>query len=152
MLEKLENGIGLSMVEFLQEGWWGDLLWYLLYPFDFIGSEMGFLIILPIVYWSVNKSAGKRLFILALSGAILTNFLKGWWHRPRPFHTAPDAISNISASVEPGLPSGHTIYGSEMGLWIRNYFKNPRVSIYILLPIILCLIDLSSLIHIHLLD
>jgi membrane-associated phospholipid phosphatase len=145
MLELLENDLGLSIVKFLQQGWWGDILWYLLYPFQFLGSEMGFLIILPIVYWSVNKPAGKRLFILALAGTIITGFLKSWWHRPRPFHVAPDQIEHIATTPEPGVPSGHSIFGTEMGLWIINYFRNRRISIYMILFILL--MGISRMVH-----
>ena len=145
MFEFLENDLGLAIVKFLQEGWWGEVLWYLLYPFHIIGSETGFLIILPIIYWSINKSAGQRLFILALTATIITGILKGWWHRPRPYHVAPDQIDPISTSPEPGLPSGHTIFGTITGLWILNYFRNRRIAIYMILLIVL--MGLSRLVH-----
>ena len=145
MFEFLENGLGLTVVNFLQQGWWGEILWYLLYPFHFIGSEMGFLILMPIIYWSVHKSAGKRLFILALSGAIISSSLKGWWQRPRPFQVAPDQIDSIATTTEPGLPSGHTIFGTIVGLWILHYFRNRKVTLYMILFIVL--MGLSRMVH-----
>ena len=145
MLEFLENDLGLSIVKFFQQGWLGDLFWYLLYPFHLVGSEMGFLLLMPVIYWSVNKSAGKRLFILALAGTILTGIFKGWWHRPRPFHVAPGEIEHITTTLEPGLPSGHTIFGTVIGLWILNYFRDRKVSLYMVLFILL--MGVSRLVH-----
>ena len=145
MFEFLENDLGLAIVKFLQQGWWGEVLWYLLYPFHIIGSETGFLVVLPIIYWSINKSAGKQLFILALSATIITGILKGWWHRPRPYHVAPGQIDPISTSPEPGLPSGHTIFGTITGLWILNYFRKRKISLYMILFI--ALMGFSRLVH-----
>jgi undecaprenyl-diphosphatase len=144
MLESLENGLGLSIVEFFQKGSWGDILWYLLYPFNLIGSEIGFLVLLPVVYWSVNKPAGKRLLILSLAGSVIFSGLKSWWKRPRPFHVDP-AIRHIANTAEYGLPSGHTIFGTSVGLWVASYFRKWKITVIMIVCIFL--MGISRMVH-----
>jgi membrane-associated phospholipid phosphatase len=144
MLESLENGLGLSIVDFFQKGSWGEILWFLLYPFNLIGSELGFLVLLPVVYWSVNKSAGKRLFILSLAGSVIFSGLKSWWMRPRPFHVDP-AIRHIAYTAEYGLPSGHTIFGTSVGLWVANYFRKWKITVIMIVCILV--MGISRMVH-----
>jgi membrane-associated phospholipid phosphatase len=145
MFELIEKGLGLSIVEFFQKGVPGEILWYLLYPFNLIGSEIGYLVILPVIYWSINKSAGKRLLILTLAGSIITCGLKNWWKRPRPFQVDPVKIKHLSDTTEYGLPSGHTIFATATGLWTIDYFKKKKVTIIVLIGILL--MGISRMVH-----
>jgi membrane-associated phospholipid phosphatase len=141
----LEGEFGIRLIELLQNGTIGKFAWYILLPFHYLGSEFGYLLLLPVIYWSANKKLGKELFILVLFSTIFTNLLKTWWGRPRPFHVAPDRIVPIEKTPEFGLPSGHTIFGTVLGLSLLNVLKKKR---QILLAVVfIVLMGVSRMIH-----
>lgn len=119
LLEQMEAGWGLRLVEWFQGGGRG-VLWYLLFPLHIIGSEFGVMLILAGVFWAVDRKAGIRLMMLVLGSQTLSNTFKVWWGRPRPYHVAPQRIIPVSESWQPGLPSWHTIFGTTAGLWFAN--------------------------------
>jgi len=122
LLTSWEHGAGLRIVEFLNgTGFW----WYLLTPFHYLGSEILITIILALVYWCISKRQGLRLMVLVLGSQILSNGLKTAMGRPRPFHVAPDSIIHIDETLQPGFPSGHTIFGTVTGLW---FVENRRTT------------------------
>ena len=73
----------------------------------FMGDEAFCLLLLPLVYWSIDRRTGAGLFILLLFSAYLNAVAKVIADQPRPF--------NYDLRVKPlghagggGLPSGHT--------------------------------------------
>jgi len=141
----LEGEFGIAIIRFFQTGIFGELCWYFLLPFHYLGSEMGFLVILPVIYWSVHKKLGKELLILVLLSTVLALLLKVWWARPRPFHIAPEDIIPIEFTAEYGLPSGHTIFGTILGLSLSKVSKtNMQVFLSFLL---ILLMGISRMVH-----
>ncbi len=71
-----------------------------------LGNEEFYLLVMPILYWSVSARLGLRVAIMLLLSNGLGAFLKVTFHEPRPywFDTRIRALS-----VEPsfGIPSGH---------------------------------------------
>jgi membrane-associated phospholipid phosphatase len=123
MLEFLEGEFGLQIVSFFQTGLVGEVLWYLLLPFHYFGSEKGYLLMIPPIYWAINKSLGKRLLVMLMLGTIVSGLFKILGECPRPFHVNEDLIRNIAFTKEFGLPSGHTVFGTIFGLTLYRYFK-----------------------------
>ncbi|MEA3308921.1 MAG: phosphatase PAP2 family protein [Chloroflexota bacterium] len=82
------------------------------------GGEKGYLIILAVVYWSVNKSIGEGLAYSYLFTATLNSWLKALWQIPRPDSTAleetlnradiSDRLQPLLHESSPSFPSGHT--------------------------------------------
>ena len=83
-----------------------------------LGGEQGYLIILAVVYWSINKSVGRGLAYSYLCTATLNSWLKGIWQLPRPDSAALEDTLNQAGISErlkplihessPSFPSGHT--------------------------------------------
>jgi membrane-associated phospholipid phosphatase len=70
-----------------------------------LGEEEFFLILLPAIYWSINKRLGRQLGYIFLLSAAANNILKNSFRQPRPFWLDPD-VQLVDAEGY-GLPSGH---------------------------------------------
>lgn len=127
VMGSLETGIGLDIV-----AWFNSSPLFVkgvLLPFHFIGSEYGYLLLLPIVFWCVNKGMGRRLFVLILGTALVNALLKAWWMRPRPCIVAPERIDPFFHEEGFGLPSGHTMFATVLGVWLIVRNRDPYVRI-----------------------
>ncbi|HUS17043.1 MAG TPA: phosphatase PAP2 family protein, partial [Chloroflexia bacterium] len=71
----------------------------------FLGSEDFLLLVLPVVYWCVNRTLGLRLVAVLLGSAFLNDVLKEWVAEARP---GPPAHP-LATDTAPGKawPSGH---------------------------------------------
>jgi len=145
MFEFLEGGFGIKIIEFFQSGWLGNVMYYILLPFNYLGIEMGYMLVLPVIYWSIDKKTGRQLFILSMIGIITSTFFKIWLRRPRPFHISPDTIRPIEQTLEFGFPSGHTTFGTIFGLTIFRTVDTRRIKL--LLLVFILLMGISRMVH-----
>ena len=83
MFETLETGAGLDIVLALQSMRSG-LLDALAILLDAMGSPVFFLLILLLVYWSVDRKLGTRLIFALLVVGIANTAMKDLLARPRP--------------------------------------------------------------------
>ena len=72
-----------------------------------LGDKEFYLLLMPLVYWCINRRAGARLFMLLLFSACLNEGAKLLADQPRPFNYAPRVIKFVHEDSG-GLPSGHT--------------------------------------------
>jgi membrane-associated phospholipid phosphatase len=72
-----------------------------------LGDKEFFLLLMPLVYWCINRQAGARLFILLLVSACLNEVTKLLADQPRPFNYDPRVIKMVHEDSG-GFPSGHT--------------------------------------------
>ena len=82
-----------------------------------IGGNLGYLFILAVVYWSVNKSIGQRLAYTYMFSAVISTWLKAVWGIPRPDSPAIEnaleqagiskRLAPLAHEVSPAFPSGH---------------------------------------------
>jgi hypothetical protein len=75
--------------------------------FTSLGDEEFFLLVLPLIYWSVNRAVGVRLMVVFLLSGLINQLVKTVAAQPRPF----EYDSRVAQIVEQGgfgLPSGHT--------------------------------------------
>jgi membrane-associated phospholipid phosphatase len=70
-----------------------------------LGDELFYLLILPILLWTIDRRFGARVAVLFLLSAYVNIMLKELFQQPRPF--ALDQTLGISTSDGFGLPSGH---------------------------------------------
>lgn len=82
--------------------------------FSFLGSEEFFLLVLPIVYWSVNSGLGLRIGLILLFTGGLNNVFKLAFHGPRPYWVSTD-VRPYAAESSFGVPSGHA--QNAVGVW-----------------------------------
>ncbi len=140
----IEIGIGADIVAWFQS-WGTPVVGYLLYPFHYIGSEYGYLALLPVVYWGISKYHGKRLMVLALGSALVGQYLKFTFRRPRPFAVAPARITPMVEQTGYGIPSGHTVFGTVVAGYA--WYRFPSVWIRIVAVTLVLLMGISRMIH-----
>ena len=70
----------------------------------FLGEEEFYLILMPLIYWVVDKSLGARLVFAFLPGAYLNNWLKDLFIIPRP---NPARVARLVEETSYAFPSGH---------------------------------------------
>jgi membrane-associated phospholipid phosphatase len=73
----------------------------------FLGDPEFFLILMPLIYWCLDRRMGARLLILFLISAYFNSVAKVIANQPRPFAYDPRVKALVHASGG-GLPSGHT--------------------------------------------
>lgn len=100
----IENGVGLDVVLWLQS-LRTPLLDSIFKPVDFLGSVTFFLLVIPLIYWSIDVAFGRRLILLFLLSAWANLTLKEWWGRPRPFQVS-ERVQALVEETTFGLPSG----------------------------------------------
>lgn len=126
MFAPLETGFGLDVVVWLQAhgGPFFDLLAQFL---DFLGSDLAYLILLPFIYWSVNRRLGRRLFLVLIVTLFAVTTLKGIFASPRPYQAAPDQVRVIVEEPGYGIPSGHVALSLVLWGFIIWWYKRPRL-------------------------
>lgn len=73
----------------------------------FLGNLEFFLILMPLIYWCLDRRMGARLLILFLISAYINSVAKVIADQPRPFQYDSRVQALVHASGG-GLPSGHT--------------------------------------------
>ena len=139
----IENGIGLNVILWFQS-WRTEFVSTLFKPFDLMGTETFYLLLLTLVYWVVHKHAGKRLVIFFLFSAWLNAFLKEIFKRPRPFQVS-DRVTPAFTASQYGLPSGHTQAGTTVGLMLIHEIKKHWATA--LLIVYILLMGISRMVH-----
>jgi membrane-associated phospholipid phosphatase len=143
-MDFLENELGLAVVEWFQTPA-GAVLSYILYPFHLLGSQYAYLVIIPIVLWSIDKETGKRLLVFLLLTAFINGFLKISWARPRPFTVSPGTVTPFVHAEGYGLPSGHSMMAAAVGVWLMLRMRRPLL--YWAAPVYILLTGLSRIVH-----
>jgi membrane-associated phospholipid phosphatase len=73
---------------------------------SFFGDEEFFLLLLPMLFWSVSAPLGMRIGLMLLLSVNLNHLLKLGFHHPRPYWYSPQVVA-FSSEATFGLPSGH---------------------------------------------
>lgn len=84
----------------------GDWLTPFMKIFTWLGYPQAYMIIVAVIYWSVDRKLGLRLAIFLPVAASLNSIMKQAFHAPRPYWLKPD-ITAIHVSNGFGMPSGH---------------------------------------------
>jgi membrane-associated phospholipid phosphatase len=92
-----------------------------------LGSEEFYLLLLPLLYWCIDKRIAQRLAYLFLFSAYSNAALKDLFRHPRPFEYDPRVLKLDWVPADElgyGFPSGHsqsaiTVWGY-LAAWIRR--------------------------------
>ncbi|MCK5735280.1 MAG: phosphatase PAP2 family protein, partial [Spirochaetaceae bacterium] len=131
-----EIGWGLEFLVFMNN-LGGNALDIILEPLHWIGGELGYTVLLPIVFWSISDRMGRRLYLLAMFSALLNGILKIALARPRPYQVDPRRIKPAHLESSYGIPSGHAQGGMVMGLFFIRESRRTWVKTIILAAILL---------------
>ena len=87
-----------------------------------LGLEEFYLALMPLIYWSVHKEAGRALAYVFLLGNVLNTMLKHAFRQPRPFWLDPTLEKFTDSGY--GIPSGHAQFTTTIYLffafWVRR--------------------------------
>ena len=90
--------------------------------FTFMGDQPFFMLLLPLIYWCLNRRLGARLTILFLFSAYLNTVVKVFAAQPRPYQVDPRVIPLYKAGGG-GFPSGHTQNAVVVWGYLANHFR-----------------------------
>lgn len=93
---------------------WGPAWEGIMRFFSFLGTEEFFLLILPVLYWSLNAALGLRVGVILLTNGALNGLLKMFFHMPRPYWVSEKVIP-MAGETSFGMPSGHAQISA--GVW-----------------------------------
>lgn len=131
-----ETGWGLEFLVFMNS-LGGSFLDILLEPFHWIGGEIAYTIILPILFWSINDRLGRRIYLLAMFSALINGIFKIILARPRPYQVDPARIVPAHLESSYGIPSGHAQGGMVLGLFFAGESRRNWVKIVLYVSIFL---------------
>jgi len=106
----------------------------------FMGEDVFFMLLLPLLYWCVDRRTGARLIILFLFSAYVNAVAKVLAGQPRPFHYDP-RVRRLVEAGEGGLPSGHT--QSAVVVWGYLACRFRRAWFWVVAGVLMVLIPLS---------
>jgi membrane-associated phospholipid phosphatase len=94
---------GYAFILFLQQfrSGWLDALFH---GASFLGEEQFYLVLVPLLYWHVDKRLATRFAVLFLVSVWLNTLLKSLVAQPRP---SPERVAVLSDPGGGGVPSGH---------------------------------------------
>jgi membrane-associated phospholipid phosphatase len=94
---------GYQTIARLQEAR-SDLLDAVMGGLSFLGDEPFFLLLIPILYWTVDRAMALRLTVLLMASTWLNGAAKALVDLPRP---SPDRVEVLREYASGGVPSGH---------------------------------------------
>lgn len=108
--------------------------------FTFLGSEDFFIILLPLVYWCLDRKTGGRLLILFMFSSYFGALAKVVLHQPRPFTYDP-RVKMLVTEVSYGFPSLHT--QNTTVIWVYLAAVMRKRWLWITAAVLLVLVPLS---------
>lgn len=96
---------GISFILAIQN--WGDWLILPMNALTFTGNPEFYLLIMPALYWSLDRRLGLRLAVIFLLNLAANLIFKIALHEPRPYWVDPQVRLLSWPEYSFGLPSGH---------------------------------------------
>lgn len=108
--------------------------------FTFLGEEEFFLLLLPLIYWCLDRRTGARMTVVFLLSSYLNSAAKVLAGQPRPFAYDP-RVQALTEATGGGLPSGHTQNAVVVWGYLASQFR--RAWLWVLAAALMVLIPLS---------
>ena len=95
-----------------------------------MGNEIFYMLLLPLLYWTVDRRIGVKLTIAFFVSAYFNVFAKLLFHQPRPFEI-DNAVRKITDASGGGMPSGHT--QNTVVVWgvLAEYYRKKWLSYWL---------------------
>jgi membrane-associated phospholipid phosphatase len=97
--------------------------------FSYLGNEEFFLLVLPLIYWSVDSGLGLRVAFILVTSNLFNNIAKLLFAGTRPYWISSHVRALWTTETSFGIPSGHAqnavsvwgmfaAYGRRTWIWI----------------------------------
>lgn len=86
-----------------------------------LGTEQFYLVLLPLIYWNVDKQFGRSMAYVVLFSNATNALLKHTFRAPRPFWL--DRSIGLADEVSYGIPSGHAQLAATLYLFTAAWIK-----------------------------
>lgn len=91
----------IALLQQLGQGWIP-----LMRFFTFLGKEQFYLLLMPLLYWTLDNRLGIQLGVMLTLSSSLNDLLKMGFHSPRPFWVS-ETVRAVEYEGSFGIPSGH---------------------------------------------
>ncbi len=108
----------------------------------FLGDEMFFMLLMPFIYWCIDRRTGARMIILFLCSAYVNAVVKVIAQQPRPF-AYDSRVQQISTAGSGGFPSGHTQGAVVVWGYLVSVYR--KTWLWILAGMLMVLIPMSRI-------
>lgn len=108
---------------------------------SFLGRIEFYLLVLPFVFWAIDKRLGARLLFVLIFIDIIGSSLKLLFHQPRPYWIG--SAKALSQEASYGLPSTHA--SNTLAVWGYLAVRLKRSWLWIATIVLLLLIGISRL-------
>ncbi|OLS27828.1 MAG: hypothetical protein HeimC2_10230 [Candidatus Heimdallarchaeota archaeon LC_2] len=113
--------------------------------FTFLGSEMGYILLVLGIYWLYNKNVALRLTIVTIFSSALNQMIKVIVRNPRPYVNDGTYQDNWAineddielTATEFSTPSGHAMGAASFWLYLNSKIKSPKSRIIAIVMILL---------------
>ena len=109
--------------------------------FTFLGNIEFYLLIIPLIYWVVDKRLGFRLLLVLITTYVLFSTVKLLFHQPRPYWLGK--VPGLGAETSYGIPSSHA--GGSLAVWGYLAYRLNKKWLWILVGLFMFFIALSRL-------
>jgi membrane-associated phospholipid phosphatase len=109
--------------------------------FTFLGRIEFYLLIIPVIYWVVDKRLGFRLLLILVTTDVFSSTSKLLFHQPRPYWMGK--VLGLGAETSYGIPSSHA--SESLAVWGYLAYRLNRKWLWILIGVFVLFIGLSRL-------
>ncbi|MCB0213838.1 MAG: phosphatase PAP2 family protein [Anaerolineae bacterium] len=132
--------LGIMLIQFLQT--MSPALDGPMKVISFMGTTEFYLILIPLIYWTVSKRLGIRILLILVSTDFMGIFFKQLLHQPRPYWVS-DQVQLLSTDKTYGIPSTHA--SDSLAVWGYLAYQMRRGGFWIAITVLVFLIGLSRL-------
>lgn len=104
---------------------------------SFLGTEDFYILMIPVLYWSIDSALGLRVGVIMLLSSGLNTLFKFAFHLPRPYWVNTD-VQALASETSFGVPSGHAQNAISIWGMVGTYFRKGwvwAISIFFILGI-----------------
>jgi membrane-associated phospholipid phosphatase len=109
--------------------------------FTFLGNIEFYLLIIPFIYWAVDKRLGFRLLLVLITTYTLSSTFKLLFHQPRPYWL--EKVLGLGAETSYGIPSSHS--SGSLAVWGYLAYRLNKKWLWVLVSLFIFFIALSRL-------
>jgi membrane-associated phospholipid phosphatase len=111
--------------------------------FSYLGNEEFFLLVLPLIYWSIDSAFGLRVGFILVTSNLLNHVGKLIFTGPRPYWVSSHVRALWSTEISFGIPSNHA--QTAVSVWGMFAAYSKRTWVWIVSLTIIFLIGFSRM-------